>query len=159
MPGLDVVVVNYTELAWAAGFFDGEGNTHTEKRRDRSSRPIRMSISQCDMGPLDRFNAAIGGVGKVYGPYARTGREIWTLTVFGIESVAKVLASLRPYLCDPKIVQAEKAISDYWAAHTPRVKAKHGTYSMYSNQKCRCEPCVEAGRAYHREWSRRRKVG
>jgi hypothetical protein len=52
------------ELAWAAGFFDGEGHIGASNTR----RDIYLSISQIDRRVLDRFRDAIG-VGRVYGPY------------------------------------------------------------------------------------------
>ena len=52
------------ELAWAAGFFDGEGCfSYTEKARYGVA-----TITQADIRPLDRFKTAVR-VGNVYGPY------------------------------------------------------------------------------------------
>jgi hypothetical protein len=54
------------ELAWAAGLFDGEGCfSYTE----RAGFGV-ATISQVDRRVLDRFQRAVGGLGKVYGPYA-----------------------------------------------------------------------------------------
>jgi len=41
---------------------------------------------------------------------------------------------------------------------SPRSAVKHGTDSAYVNWGCRCEPCREAHRAYHRAYKRRRKA-
>lgn len=58
-------VVNREELAWAAGFFDGEGCfSYTAKAGFAT-----VTIGQVDRRVLDRFQEAIGGVGKIYGPY------------------------------------------------------------------------------------------
>jgi len=58
-------VVNREELAWAAGFFDGEGCfSYTEK-----AGYATVTIGQVDRRVLDRFQEAVGGVGKIYGPY------------------------------------------------------------------------------------------
>jgi hypothetical protein len=52
------------ELAWAAGFFDGEGCfSYTE----RAGYGV-ATIGQTDMRALERFRCAVG-VGKIYGPY------------------------------------------------------------------------------------------
>ena len=34
-------------------------------------------------------------------------------------------------------------------------RAKHGTYTMYNNHKCRCSPCQEAHTNYHRQYRAR----
>ena len=49
------------ELAWAAGFWDGEGCTY------RSPRQWFMEVNQTEVTTLERFMAAVG-VGKIYGP-------------------------------------------------------------------------------------------
>lgn len=38
-----------------------------------------------------------------------------------------------------------------------RPGAKHGTLSMYCNYRCRCEPCITAGREYFSKRDRQRK--
>ena len=55
------------ELAWAAGFFDGEGCfSYTQAGRYGCA-----TIGQTEREPLERFLRAVG-VGVVYGPYKRT---------------------------------------------------------------------------------------
>ena len=54
------------DLAWAAGFFDGEGNVSV-KRHNNYTR-ANASIAQVDRRVLDKF-VGIVGFGKVYGPY------------------------------------------------------------------------------------------
>jgi len=39
----------------------------------------------------------------------------------------------------------------------PRPKARHGTPHMYKHHGCRCAPCVEAYRKYHREFYKARR--
>jgi hypothetical protein len=52
------------ELAWAAGFFDGEGCFSYMER----ARYGVATIGQTDVRALERFMKAVG-VGKIYGPY------------------------------------------------------------------------------------------
>src|ERR1044072_2281967 len=56
-----------TELAWAAGFFDGEGNTRAIIRRAKY-KSLHVSITQVEKSNLERFQKAIG-LGKINGPY------------------------------------------------------------------------------------------
>lgn len=85
------------ELAWAAGFFDGEGC---------SKHYMTLSVGQKDRRPLDRFAAAVG-YGNVTGPYLhghkKNGDPIYChhWEVSGQKAVA-VLRKLWPYLSEPK---------------------------------------------------------
>ena len=55
------------ELAWAAGFIDGEG-TFGLQNKDRKNPTLYLSAGQVDREVLDRLQAALE-CGKVYGPY------------------------------------------------------------------------------------------
>jgi hypothetical protein len=104
--------MNETELAWAAGFFDGEGSTTIHKRckeRNRTPRPV-ISIVHNTREQLDRFCAAIDD-GKVYGPYDRkkpNHSPYYHLLVTGYYRVKPALDKLWPYLSIHKKQQAEK---------------------------------------------------
>lgn len=105
--------VQSTELAWAAGFFDGEGNTRLEPSEDRLRSYLRISIGQIDKEPLERFRRAVGGVGRIYGPYKKDERwkPIWTYSAKGQDAHAALRAFLH-FCSTPKRVQAEKAIAE-----------------------------------------------
>ena len=85
-------------LAWAAGFFDGEGNAQLNKK----SYP-RVQINQLDREVLDRFTEAVG-VGKVYGPYQHNSHKnsYFQYQVNGFERVQAVMAMLWPWLGSAK---------------------------------------------------------
>jgi hypothetical protein len=57
------------QLAWAAGFFDGEGCFCYSE----AGRYICISIGQTDRELLDRFRGAVGGLGKILCPYEHRG--------------------------------------------------------------------------------------
>src|SRR5215472_5877824 len=57
------------ELAWAAGFFEGEGSFTLNRSRLQPRPQPHLTISQVERAPLERFMAAIGGFGHIYGPY------------------------------------------------------------------------------------------
>jgi hypothetical protein len=93
------------ELAWAAGFFDGEGHT--------SPDGLSMEIYQTDPRPLERFRAAVGGIGKVSGPRppARGSRKVsWTWDAYNWADTQAVIAMLWAFLSAPKRDQARKAL-------------------------------------------------
>lgn len=89
-----------TELAWAAGFFDGEGNTH-----QRANRPglggLSMQVNQQEPTTLERFGSAVG-YGKLYGPYAeRQTGSVYRWLITG-HKVQLAVDRLWPYLSEPK---------------------------------------------------------
>jgi hypothetical protein len=57
-----------SEIAWAAGLFEGEGSCYGTVRSDRyNTRRIRMNLRMTDQDVVERF-AKVVGVGSVYGP-------------------------------------------------------------------------------------------
>lgn len=93
------------ELAWCAGFFDGEGTTSILKaQRDRYSY-IRMGISQKHPELLERFQTAVG-FGKIY--KSKT-RNIYSWNCYKQDDVNQVLNKLWIYLGTHKKEQALKA--------------------------------------------------
>lgn len=91
------------ELAWAAGFFDGEGST-CNGNAPNGRLQLQMQVVQVDRRPLDRFLAAVEA-GTIYGPY-QPRQAHWQpkyrWIVRGIEEVTGVAAKLFPYLSEPK---------------------------------------------------------
>lgn len=102
--------LNREELAWAAGFFDGEGCVAVYRRNN--SRPyIRLRLNQIHPGVLERFHRAVLRIGNIRGPYAQIyGQPQWTCDVHGYERVQAVIAMLWCFLSDIKRTQAKKAI-------------------------------------------------
>jgi LAGLIDADG endonuclease len=104
-------MANHTELAWAAGFIDGEGCFSILKGVKYSY--FRLTVAQVDRRPLDRL-AKIFELGNVKGPYQRSGVRIiqyrapifnWTLTG---TSAKKIYNLVQPYLSEPKQEQAQR---------------------------------------------------
>lgn len=165
--------LNLSELAWAAGFFDGEGTTTTQHSKRRLSG-ARLSVSQVHREPLDRFRAALCGLGRVHGPYKREGNRrpqyIWRAVTF--EHVQASLCMLWPFLCSIKRKQAIKVLAVVagkraeWNANPPwnskrRTVCKHGhpvtTENIYI-RKNGVKACVECRRRNTRESATRRRA-
>ncbi len=89
------------ELAWAAGFFDGEGSTSYLKK-DTWIGP-RMSVAQNNPITLERFRQAVG-VGKIYEHTTRKGMYSWNCQKK--HDVENVLNMLWPFLSEQKKEQA-----------------------------------------------------
>lgn len=88
------------DLAWAAGFFDGEGCISIPTRvrsRNRHGYTLSLYVGQVDPSPLRRFQSLFGGtvVTKKSGPFARRTMFMWRIT--GSTAFA-ALRQLHPYL-------------------------------------------------------------
>ena len=120
--------MNNTELAWAAGFFDGEGSICSTARKTKHGDSYHMivSISQTDPRPLERFRLAVG-MGKVGGPYntfnAYTKQVYKPVYAFRLHTAGEVLtmvAKLWPYLSEPKRDQMQASIEGWKASKATR---------------------------------------
>ena len=107
--------LNHQELAWAAGFFDGEGSTSYSNKK---TLPC-IAIGQADPFVLERFRAAVGGVGCVFGPYKRrknpTWKDQWNYHAGKFEEVQAIIAVLWKWLSPLKREQASKVLLAYKA--------------------------------------------
>jgi hypothetical protein len=107
------------ELAWAAGFFDGEGCTATsvDKRRPAALR-IFSSVGQSSRSAtvvpsvLTRFQNAVGGLGYIKAPYLdeRSGTYAHQWRADSFEEAQAVVALLWKHLGPVKRAQASAAL-------------------------------------------------
>ena len=117
---LPAVVLDRAELAWAAGFFDGEGSTivHTDKSRPGYLR-LEVRVPQSGQGAVEpavllRFQTAAGGLGKIVGPEKD---NIYKWVSRGrLESIA-VVALLWTHIGPVKRRQANEAIKTFLAQY------------------------------------------
>jgi hypothetical protein len=90
-----------TELAWAAGFFDGEGSAsllHGRKGYEHLEY-LRLRVGQMHLEPLERFREAVGMSHKnITGPHQNKMFE------FGVtgKDAERVADLLTPYLSSIK---------------------------------------------------------
>jgi hypothetical protein len=90
------------ELAWAAGFFDGEGWANAVAHTGRRTRQPHAQINQSDDEgipvALQRFRNAVG-VGRIAGPERKPGRidRYWWIAS-SRSDIAKVWRLLDPWL-------------------------------------------------------------
>ncbi len=115
------ITINREELAWAAGFFDGEGHVHFQMRRNGNPtdthrwRRIQIQVNQCHPEVLERFQKAVGGIGVIggpYGPYSSgpNKRAHWKYGADGFAKSQAVIAMLWPFLGSVKKEQAAKCL-------------------------------------------------
>lgn len=106
------MIVDREQLAWAAGFFDGEGCITLSHRGSRYMG-LSLSIGQKLVGPeliwgesesLVKFQEAvqIGNIGKIYPDY-RNGSSLYCqYRVSGYEQIQAIVAMLWPWLGEIK---------------------------------------------------------
>lgn len=97
------------ELAWAAGFFDGEGHSRAGSR-ERSGMCLR--ITRNDSEVLYRFKNALLGMGSILGPYKRKngGSDFFEYSLTGGYKVQAAIAMLWPFLGSIKKRQAANTL-------------------------------------------------
>lgn len=103
------------DLAWAAGFFDGEGTIGGYSKLEEAHICFSLRVYQTERTTLERFHRAVLGIGSVVGPYFRKDRKAhhkpaYTYDVSGHRQVQAVIAMLWPFLSQPKKEQAKKAL-------------------------------------------------
>lgn len=116
----DVMKADPIELAWAAGFFDGEGyiafRLNNANKNGKYYRRIEIQIGQIDTFVLERFARAVD-CGTVYGPVGletRDGRSpLYKYNLTGIDNIKRVWHLLMPYLSPIKLEQWRKAMELY----------------------------------------------
>ena len=105
------------ELAWAGGFFSGEGCTVCHIHKTRNERPYPfIHINQIHEEELIRFNDAIGNLGNVIGPYIKKSNKLskkpmWAINCYGYEKTKHILEMLWPYLSKAKQEQGLRVIN------------------------------------------------
>ena len=132
------------ELAWAAGFFDGEGNLCTGTLNDKFKFMfLKLSLHQA--GTLEeppdtllKFQKALDGLVSVKGPYLRkespTRKPIWIARAQKHETVIKIIEMLWPWLGEAKRNQALDAmdkVKSYLNDPARRRVGNHYRYTEY----------------------------
>lgn len=108
-----ILCLDSHELAWAAGFFDGEGYVGARQRGERWEHP-GLTIAQIAKEPLDRFRLAVGGIGNITGPYRPknpNGQPYYQYSLHGFVPVQAVTAMLWRWLCSVKRAQCATALT------------------------------------------------
>ncbi len=102
------------ELAWAGGFFDGEGSTYLEKHRSHAGYyvPCLYLPQSCDVGiapELLRLRCALANLGTISGVRARKGnwRPYRRWRVVTVVGVRLGLHLLWPFIGEVKRAQAQ----------------------------------------------------
>ena len=115
--------MNTHELAWAAGFFEGEGCISAVPRAHGGHR-FQIQICQVDTEPLERFRLAVG-VGSLFGPYQYKGNRQphYRFQTASFEDTQAVIAMLWRWLSRRRKDQAKRTLLTV-LAHYRHAKAE-----------------------------------
>lgn len=166
-------VLDPLELAWAAGFYDGEGSTcittYLPKNQKSQANVIMVAIGQIHREVLDRFQAAVGGLGVVNGPYlppsrGKRDKPQYRYRASGLERVETIIRLLWPYLGSVKRDQAETALETIRALQRPvgaptkefcvrgHDLGTHSRITKSGERRCqRCEQLISLAAYYRRK--------
>lgn len=100
-----------TDMAYAAGFFDGEG--HVECRKNQQGyRNIQAMIGQNEIAPLEWLKILFGG--HIYHPHGKKKSNAHQWVVNGYDA-AKFFEAILPYLM-VKEAEVKEALEDWVAS-------------------------------------------
>lgn len=107
-----------TELAWSAGFLDGEGTYGMRRVKKPNGHIVPGMVFQAQQvhrEPLDRLAAILGGsVTGPYGPYNNNrDQPIYSWNLRSYEQVKLALFKLWPYMGSVKREQALRSWADF----------------------------------------------
>lgn len=136
-------------LAWAAGFFDGEGTTIARSDRRRATyHQLDVSVPQASRSGtpevLAKFQRAVLGVGRIYGP---NGSGLYRWRAGGRIGADLALALIWPWLGAVKRAQAATAAvrvdGQYeWGAYQPRSPRYRPVFRAHDREASTNDPSV-----------------
>lgn len=106
-------------LAWAAGFYEGEGSATAWSYR--SEIRVRLEVAQQTVEPLAQFERAIGPLGSVQ---PSGGGRCHSYVVVGFPRVQAVAAMLWPWLSARRRRQLSAALGAYMERRRQRGYAR-----------------------------------
>jgi hypothetical protein len=140
-----------TDIAWCAGFFDGEG--HVSYHRSPPSKTGTVSPQLYAVIPqasenievLEFFQSVIG-FGNIKGPYPMPSGKPQHRLHYGVNEVQALFIILKPYLRADKTRDFQKALASYWT-HDPSINEDDQIKTVKRNKKKGCPECGD------KEWN------
>ena len=107
---------NSLEIAWAAGFFEGEGCI---SRHSKTNNRWALQMASTDKDVIEKF-VNIVGIGKLYGPYQQRQRTkdgslvkpLWRWSCADKASILKFANTIGPFLGERRTSALQKALAD-----------------------------------------------
>jgi hypothetical protein len=106
---LKEISASIEELAWAAGFFEGEGSTSPSfnKRKGRVDGYPRMVICQCEIQTLKKFQELFGGSITKRQIKSKNHSQSWQWSIAG-EHAVQAFNAIQEYFVGTKRIEKWK---------------------------------------------------
>jgi lysyl-tRNA synthetase class I len=110
-----------TDVAWFAGFYEGEGTAYCCRQYKKTKHEmvpriafsLRLNIVQVDREPLDKIVAIFNG-GNLNGPYlGKANRKPHYQLNYTNKKAIEIMELARPYLSKRRVDQYEDALRKY----------------------------------------------
>lgn len=102
--------LNREELAWCAGYFDGEGCFYlSHLKNEAHSLVFGASLKQVELETLEKFHRVVT-VGSIKGPYKTATGQIYRWAVYGFEKTQFLACVMWPWLGTVKKEQWKSAL-------------------------------------------------
>lgn len=103
-----------TELAWLAGWMEGEGTfygAYVKTRKDYWYHRVTLRAVSTDKDTIEKAHR-ITGVGRIYGPYmyGTNKQENWQWAVCKRVDAETLMHILRPHMSSRRQVQIDEAL-------------------------------------------------
>lgn len=115
-----MILLSREELAWAAGLFDGEGNSHfciTNQSRGYKTPMIGINISNTYLPLLKKFQQVTGGLGHIYvlrpHSFKTHWKPAWQFRTGKFEHAQAIMSLIWPWLSNQKKAQFIAAKTNY----------------------------------------------
>lgn len=151
-----------TEIAWAAGLFEGEGSISLMQQRGRKSVSIIVHLGTTDQDIAARFHAIVG-VGNITIRERENPRHKrqWIWQAAAIADVRHVVRLLAPWLGMRRSARVHEVLAAYDKAPARRVSKTHCPHgheftaenTMRVSGSRRCRECNR--RSQKKQWAKR----
>lgn len=137
-----------TDIAWCAGFFDGEGHVsyrrnYVSKTSNQVSGTLHASIPQASENiEVLEFFQSVTGFGRIKGPYPMPNGKPQHRLLYGVNEVMNLFILLKPYLKSNKTSDFQRAIMAY-NAHDPTPTTEDFAKTVKWQKKKGCPQCKE----------------
>lgn len=135
-----------TDIAWCAGFFDGEGHVsyrrgYPSKSTNKVTGTLHASVPQAseNIEVLEYFQSVVG-FGKIKGPYKMPSGKDQHRLLYGVNEVMNLFIILKPYLKSDKTGDFLRAIMAF-NAHDSTPTADDFARQIKWQKKKGCPRC------------------
>ena len=94
-----------TDIAWAAGLFEGEGCFTLV-----DGRPV-AALNSTDEDVIRKFASVVGGI--INGPYDKGGKPIFQWSLSGYQRVSGLYEMIEPFLCSRRTARGRQVLDMY----------------------------------------------